>query len=91
MQLDGYTKVLLTIIALALLGNLLKPAATPSTVQAAGEGRFGQVQANFTTPGTFATAFFDTHTGELAVYNADGSPAKHYRLVEVGKPLHVLK
>lgn len=91
MKPDFYTKAVLTIIALALMGHLLKPEVMPEAAPAAGEGKFGHVQAHFAISGTFVPAFFDTKTGGFAVYNADGSAAKHYRLVEVGKPLQVLQ
>jgi hypothetical protein len=82
MKTDFYTKVVLTVIALALVGNLLKPVVMPSAVQAAGVGKFEHL-IHFGLGG-----FFDTKTGDIWEYRyPDGSVAKHYILVEPGKPL----
>ena len=85
MKLDWYTKAVLTIIAFALVGNLLKPLITPPSVQAAGEGKFGHVQASV---GFGGVLFFDTKTGDVWGYDfPQGTLAGAFRLVELGKPL----
>ena len=91
MKTDFYTKVVLTVIALALVGNLLKPVLTPPTVQAAGEGKFGHLQV---LAGLGGLGFFDSKTGDLWEYS--GIPGgemniKRSRLVELGQPLQKIQ
>ena len=92
MKIDLYTKVFLTVIDLALVGNLLKPVLKPSTVQAAGEGKFGHVQV---LQGFMGLLFFDTKTGDLWLYNGGASPKEskvsRIKIVELGQPLQEIK
>jgi len=94
MKPDMYTKIMLTIIALALLLNIVNPLFTPSVAQAGNGGRFGHLQAQFVTMrGMMGEALlglflFDTNTGEVWIYdlNKDKAP-DHFRLVTPGQPL----
>jgi hypothetical protein len=89
MTLDWYTKAVLTVIALALVGNLLKPVLTPPTVQVAGEGKFEHLQASI---GVGGPLLFDTKTGDLWLYNfPDGTLAEKFKLVELGKSMQVVE
>jgi hypothetical protein len=86
MKTDIYTKVVLTVIALALIGNLLKPVLTPSTVQAAGEGKFDHVQI---VQGAVGLFFFDSKTSDLWHYGGISKETQilRFRLVELGQPI----
>ena len=89
MNTDFYTKVILTVIDLALIGNLLKPVLTPSAVQAGSGDKFEHLQA------ISPTQFFDTKTGDVWGYEYKGGVdlplSWQYRLVELGKPLQKIK
>jgi hypothetical protein len=89
MKIDLYTKVILTVIALALIGNLLKSVLTPPAVQARNGGKFEHLQSSV----GFAVSFFDTRTGELWSYYEDGPQVKvsGLKLIELGKPLQEIK
>ena len=89
MKTDLCTKVVLTVIALALIGNLLKPMLTPSAVQAKDGGKFEHVQSNV----GLVISFFDTKTGNLWVYHKEGDQDKisEFKRVELGKPLQEIK
>ena len=74
MKIDMYTKVILTIIALALVGIFLKPILMPSTVQAIPQN----IQTGFI-PGlggqdAYAQFFFNKDTGQTLVINIAGPP-----------------
>jgi len=85
MPLDWYTKVVLTIIALALVGNLVKPVVTPPPVIAqASVGKFDHLRP-------YTGAFFDTRTGDIWSFDDEDKPVSVGRLVELGKPLQKVK
>ena len=86
MKLPLYTKIVLTVIALALVGLLVKPLAVPSTAQAGPGAKFEHIQFAFYDGGI---AFFDTKTGDLWAYS--GGKANGIRLVELGKPLQIFQ
>ena len=87
MKLDWYTKVILTIIALALVMNLIEPLRIPLPVEAASGGaKFGHLEV----VGTIG--FFDPNTGDYWTYNAaSGILQRHFKLIEPGKDLERLK
>lgn len=87
MKLDLYAKIVLTVIALALVGLLVKPLVVPSTAQAGPGAKFEQIQ--FAT-GFGGTAFFDTRTGDIWVHSGR-EITHHVRLVELGRPLQEIK
>jgi len=94
MKTDLYTKTVLTVIAVALMGIFLKPIVTPSTVQAVGVRKFGHLQS----VGAFGTTFFDTTTGGLWFHDIEKMEKggnlplfTQYQLVELGKPLQKIR
>jgi hypothetical protein len=92
MKTDFYTKVILTVIALGLIGNFLQPVfLTPPPVQAAGEEKFGHVQMVTSQAGI---GFFDTRTGDVWEYVGGISGTtniKRSRLVALGQPIQKLQ
>jgi hypothetical protein len=84
MKIDFYTKLVLTVIALALDDNLLKLFLTPSTVQARDGGKFEHVQSSV----GLIISFFDTKTGNLWLYHNEKGQAKisGFKLVEIKVP-----
>lgn len=88
MKMDLYTKITLTIIALLLMGNLLKPVLSPSVVQAREEAKFSHLQYSINTEGV--VVFFDTKTGNMWFYH-DEKPNSILKLNELGKPLQFIE
>ena len=88
MKMDLYTKITLTIIALVLIGNLLKPVLSPSVVQAREEAKFSHLQYSINTEGV--VVFFDTKTGNMWFYH-DEKPHAILKLNELGKPLQFIE
>jgi hypothetical protein len=88
MRVDGYTKVVLTVIAMMLVFMACKPALQPSGVAA--EGPLAGVQFF-----GFGTAIWgiDTRTGDVWAYafNVDTGAAKapEYagKITQLGKPM----
>jgi hypothetical protein len=87
MKMDLYTKITLTIIALALIGNLLKPVLSPSVVQAREDAKFSHLQYSMSTAGV--VVFFDTKTGNVWFYH-DEKPTSIIKLNELGQPLQFI-
>ena len=85
--MDLYTKITLTIIALVLTGNLLKPVLSPSVVQAREEAKFSHIQYSMSTAGV--VVFFDTKTGNVWFYH-DEKPTSILKLNELGQPLQFI-
>ena len=88
MEIDLYTKITLTIIALLLMGNLLKPVLSPSVVQAREDAKFSHLQYSMNTAGV--VVFFDTKTGNVWFYH-DEKPNSILKLNELGKPLQFIE
>jgi hypothetical protein len=88
MKMDLYTKITLTIIALLLMGNLLKSVLTPSVVQAREDAKFSLLQYSMSTAGV--VVFFDTKTGNMWFYH-DEKPNSILKLNELGKPLQFIE
>jgi hypothetical protein len=88
MKMDLYTKITLTIIALLLMGNLLKSVLTPSVVQAREDAKFSHLQYSMSTAGV--VIFFDTKTGNMWFYH-DEKPNSILKLNELGKPLQFIE
>jgi hypothetical protein len=88
MKMDLYTKITLTIIALLLMGNLLKSVLTPSVVQAREDAKFSHLQYSMSTAGV--VVFFDTKTGNMWFYH-DEKPNSILKLNELGKPLQFIE
>jgi hypothetical protein len=86
--MDLYTKITLTIIALLLTGNLLKPVLSPSVVQAREEAKFSHLQYSISTEGV--VVFFDPKTGNMWFYH-DEKPNSILKLNELGKPLQFIE
>jgi hypothetical protein len=86
--MDLYTKITLTIIALLLMGNLLKSVLTPSVVQAREDAKFSHLQYSMSTAGV--VVFFDTKTGNMWFYH-DEKPNSILKLNELGKPLQFIE
>jgi hypothetical protein len=85
MQLDRYTKLVLTVIALALVLIACKPAFESNGVAAA--GRFAGVQFGVSPNGQGFWAF-DTRTGDVWEYIAITDEIGHFgRLTELGQPV----
>jgi hypothetical protein len=85
-KIDLYTKVVLTVIALALVGNLFRPVVMPGAAQAKDDGKF-EYLIHFGLAG-----FFNTKTGDIWEYDyPSGNVLRHYKLVEVGQPLQKVK
>ena len=79
MQIDVYTKTMLTIIAMTLLAILFKPVFTPLPAHARDQ-RYSHIQA------VSNASFFDTRTGTLYVYSGE-ELAYERRLVDLGLPM----
>lgn len=87
MKIDLYTKIVLTVIALALTFNLLKPVLLPSDVAAEEGKKYGHFQLS-TAAGV--VYFFNTETGDLWVY--DQSDVKKFILPNgMGSPFELYK
>ncbi len=85
MKVDLYLKVVLTVIALALALNLLKPVLDPTDVEARGDGKFEGVQMGIAMG---AVSFFDTNTGEIWVYNRGfKNSAVKVSISQLGEPI----
>lgn len=83
MKTDWYLKIILTIIAVALIINIIKPIATTVTAQASnGNGKFATLVSHG------EGNFFDTATGYVWHYG-DMSGKFQYctKLVELGKDM----
>jgi hypothetical protein len=89
MKTDFYTKAVLTVIALVLIGILLKPVLTPSAVEAKDRVKFEHVQSSV----GLVISFFDTQTGNLWIYHREKGQDKisGFKLVELGKHLQEIK
>ena len=81
MRIDLYTKTILTVIALLLAVNALKPILQPQPAMA--QGNLNGVQ--------FATdqgkrVFFDSRTGDIWIYGGDQF-MEHLKVAKLGSPL----
>lgn len=89
MKTDRYTKIILTVIAFALVANLLVSVLTPSNVHAGWGAKYEDIEMG----GTFGNIFFDKKTGDIWTYEYDEHLKGdlklwcHYKLVELGKDL----
>jgi hypothetical protein len=83
MKVDLYTKIVLTVIALALTFNLLKPVLLPSDVAAEEDKKFEHLQISISAVGIY---FFDTKTGDLWIYKEQGDIAKYTLTNGIGSP-----
>lgn len=90
MKLDPYAKVVLTVIALALVTIACNQYINPKT-SASAQGPFAGLQAGSANE----AFFFDTRTGELWVYyvglneGSTGHFRRKFRLTRLGQPLTV--
>ncbi|MBU1398160.1 MAG: hypothetical protein KKH85_04620 [Proteobacteria bacterium] len=86
MRIDRYTKVILTIVAVALFSLIVQSGTTTLSAQAVTREKFGYVHP------VSNTSYFDTNTGEMYTYDgATGKLVYHWKIVELGKPLQLLK
>jgi hypothetical protein len=83
MQIDRYTKGVLTVIAVLLAVIALRPYVNPDAVAHA-QGQFAGVEFS---AGPGGLNFFDTKTGEIWGYNNAGPYKEKFRLTKVGGPL----
>jgi len=88
MKIDLYTKIVLTVIALALTFNLLKPVLLPSDVEAQEDRKFGHLQVSISANRTY---FFDTKTGDLWVYYENNDIKKYTLPNGIGAPFKLDK
>ncbi len=81
MKIDRYTKVILTIIAVALIINIVKPIVIPVTAQAnIGGGKFAHLQVYG------EIEFFDTTTGNVWHYSQRSGEFQYCtKMVELGR------
>lgn len=87
MKVDAYTKIILTIIAAALLINIAKPIMTPSFAQTENSRKFEHLQMGFVLGMEGMVYFFDSVTGNIWLYGQNLNPIKGLKLVELGEPL----
>ena len=80
MRIDLYTKTILTLVALLLAVNVLKPILQPQAAMA--DGRFSSVQFSYSGGNH---AFFDTRSGDVWEYGDSGHFKQHYKVHELGK------
>ena len=81
MRIDWYTKGVLTVVAVLLAVIAFRPYVSPDTVVQA-QGPFTGVQ--FTGGPSGYYSFFDTRTGDVYSYFANGDP--HFRLTKLDAP-----
>lgn len=87
MRSDFYTKIILTIIALALTGHLVLTLLSPGPSQAESEPRFAHVQVF-----TNLDGFFDAQTGDLWFYDFRvGDFTTRYRVTKLGQDLQITR
>ena len=80
MRIDFYTKTILTLVALLLAVNVLKPIFQPQAAMA--DGPYSNVQFSYS-GGTHA--FFDTRRGDVWEYGDNGHFKEHYKVHELGR------
>ena len=80
MRIDFYTKTILTLVALLLAVNVLKPIFQPQAAMA--DGPYSNVQFSYS-GGTHA--FFDTRSGDVWEYGDNGHFKEHYKVHELGR------
>lgn len=80
MRIDFFTKTILTLIALLLAVNVLKPILQPQAAMA--DGPYNSVQFSYSGG---SHAFFDTSSGDVWEYGDNGRFKQHYRVHELGK------
>jgi hypothetical protein len=90
MKSDGYTKTILTIIALMLTVIALRTLLTPDKVAHA-QTSFAGLQVSSAGTGAPHTSFFDPTTGDLFVYYQFNAPPDHFRISKLGLPLAQIK
>ena len=80
MRIDLYTKTVLTIIAVLLAVVVLKPILQPQAALA--DGAYVGLQFSYSGGNH---AFFDTRSGDVYEYGADGRFRQHFKVHELGK------
>jgi len=83
MKTDRSTKIILTVIAFALVANLIGSVLTPSKVHAGWGAKYEDIQMV-----GLGNIFFDKKTGDIWIYSGDNlNVLSHYKLIELGKDL----
>ncbi|HET6252306.1 MAG TPA: hypothetical protein VFE47_31760 [Tepidisphaeraceae bacterium] len=89
MRADAYSKIVLTVIAIALSTLAIEQVSLPraaATPPAADNPKFPNITYQY---GSNSISFFDKSTGDLWYYGAYGSEEKpqHEKLTQLGVPL----
>ncbi len=90
LRIDVYTKIILTVIALALVLLLFKPLFSLTPANAVEEERFSYILP------MGVSTFFDIRTGDIYYYTLPSGEQEvrlsmQYRLEEPGKPLRRIR